>query len=287
MVRKHRYLAGGAIAVLALAGCSSADSGEESAAGAAPEDCIEIADDAVVEQGVLNIGTNATLPPLSYVDADGEIRGQRWELGEELGARLCLDVAWTNAQATSLQPSMEAGRIDIVDIGYFVTEERIAEMRMIPTERMGISVSVAAGNPRGVESVEDLSGLTLGAAVSSFEEATLQTISDGLVEDGLDPIDIRSFDEYDMVFQALSAGQVDSVATTSPVAAYYADKGGFDAAIEGLELTDTALVVSNGPLADAVIEALDAMKADGSYDALIADYSLEPVDDFAVQYTGE
>jgi polar amino acid transport system substrate-binding protein len=242
----------------------------------------------LVQPGKLNLGTNATLPPLSYIDADGNLMGQRVELGEELAARLCLEPVWTNAQATTMQPSLDAKRIDVVDIGFFVTEERTKVMRMIPTEQMGISISVPSGNPDQVSEVADLSGMAVAASAASFEERTLRELSDQLVAQGLAPIDVRSFNEYDIAFQALSSRQVQAVATTSPVAKFYAEQGGFDAAIQGLKLTPTALTIrgDNAVLADSVVAALDGMRADGSYAALMEKYALEPVEDFQVLYNG-
>lgn len=288
MKTRSTFCALGTIALLALTGCAAQAAPE--AAPASTADCAtEVPDSALIAPGKLAIGTNATLPPLSYVDENGELAGQRFELGNELAARLCLEPEWTNAQATTLVPSIDAGRLDVMDIGYFVTDERKKVMRMIPTERMGISISVEQGNPEDISAIEDLAGLSIGATTGSFEEATAKALSEELVAKGLEPITVQSFNEYDIVFQALASGQIDGAATTGPVASYYADKGGFDAAVEGLKLTDTSLVVggSNPELADAIVVALEAMKEDGSYDDLLAAYNLEPVDTFEVLYTGE
>jgi polar amino acid transport system substrate-binding protein len=284
-IRVPHAVAGGLLLVLTACG---APSGEPEAA-AAQQNCTQsVPDSALVQPGKLNLGTNATLPPLSYLDEGGELMGQRVELGEELAARLCLEPVWTNAKATTMQPSLDAKRIDVVDIGFFVTEERTKVMRMIPTEQMGISISVSSGNPEGVSEEAHLSGKAVGVAAASFEERTVQELSARLVGEGLAPIDIRSFPEYDIVFQALSSGQIQAAATTSPVAKYYADRGGFAAAVQGLAPTPTALTIrgDNSALADAIITALDGMRADGSYAALMEKYALEPVEDFQVLYTG-
>jgi len=274
--------------IFLLAGCAaSADTTE--AAETEPAKCVaEVPDSALVEAGKLNLGTNATLPPLSYTDEAGALLGQRIEMGEEIAERLCLDVVWTNAQATTLQPSMDAGRIDAVNIGFFVTDERIKVMRMIPTEQMGISISVGEGNPKKIEAVEDLSGLAVGAAVASFEEKTLIALSDELVAQGLEPMKIQTFNEYNIVFQTLSSGQIDAAATTSPVSAYYEEKGGFTAAITDLSLTNTAIAVGgdNAVLGDAIVTALDSMKDDGTYEALLEKYNLTAVDTFEVLFAG-
>jgi polar amino acid transport system substrate-binding protein len=272
--------------LLALAACGGPSGASEAAA---PSNCTQaVPDSALAQPGKLNLGTNATLPPLSYTDENGDLSGQRIELGEELAARLCLEPVWTNAQATTMQPSLDAKRIDVADIGFFVTEERTKVMRMIPTERMGISISVPTGNPDQVTDVAHLSGKSVAVSAASFEERTVRGFSDQLVAKGLAPIDVRSFNEYDIAFQALSSRQVQAVATTSPVAKYYAERGGFDAAVQGLQLTPTALTIrgDNAALADAIITALNGMRADGSYGALTEKYALEPVEDFRVLYTG-
>ena len=68
-----------AVALLAIAGAAHAQ-------GCKPR----VPDAALVKPGSLVMSTNPTLPPMQFVNQQGELKGMRVELGEELAKRLCL-----------------------------------------------------------------------------------------------------------------------------------------------------------------------------------------------------
>lgn len=274
-------------AIVVLAACGSGSAGS-SANERKPATCVKVPASALAAKGEIRIGVNATLPPLAYQGADGKLQGERIELAAELARLTCLKVRWTNAVATTLLPSLNAKRIDIIDIGYFVTPERTKVMEMIPTEKMGVGVVVRNDDAKGVTSTKDLAGRKVATSVGSYEETTIKKINDDQVAHGAKKMTVQSFDNYDLVFQSLASKQVDAAVTTDPVAKYYADKGGFSLAVKGLSPTPTSLTVRGGndALAKAVVEALDAMRKSGFYAALMKKYNLAPVDRFQVQWTG-
>src|SRR5947207_12685623 len=49
-----------------------------------------VPDSQLVKKGALVMSVNPTLPPVQYVDQQGNLRGMRVELGEEIAKRLCL-----------------------------------------------------------------------------------------------------------------------------------------------------------------------------------------------------
>ncbi|MDH3659083.1 MAG: ABC transporter substrate-binding protein, partial [Alphaproteobacteria bacterium] len=61
------------------------------AAAVQAQDCEpKVSDAALIEPGKLLMSTNPTLPPMQFVDSDGNLKGMRITLGDEVAKRLCL-----------------------------------------------------------------------------------------------------------------------------------------------------------------------------------------------------
>src|SRR5262245_56715301 len=87
---------------------------------------------AVVRPGKLVVATNATLPPVQYIDERGNLQGMRIELGNEIAKRLGLEMNWVNIQFDAQIPGLQGGRWDLIVTGLFFTPERAKIMYLIP-----------------------------------------------------------------------------------------------------------------------------------------------------------
>jgi polar amino acid transport system substrate-binding protein len=256
-------LAGGA-ALLALA-----------AAPAAAQDCEPtVSDAALIEPGKLVMSTNPTLPPMQFVNSAGELEGMRITLGNEVAERLCLEPEYIRIEFSAMIPGLQAGRWDVINTGIFWTPERAAMMQMVPYESQAISISVPAGNPEDISAVEDLAGQVVGVEIGGFEEAKLRLLAEDLEGQGLEPMEIRTFDNFATAYQALRAGQTDATVTIDSTAAEYAKRGEFDRAISGLFPTPVALAMANEELAQAVVDVMNEMMEDGTYKTLLDEYGV-------------
>ena len=103
---------------------------------------------AVVRPGKLVVATNATLPPVQYIDEKGNLQGMRIELGNEIAKRLGLEINWVNIQFDAQIPGLQGGRWDLIVTGLFFTPERAKLMYLIPYELQAISISVPKAIPR-------------------------------------------------------------------------------------------------------------------------------------------
>ncbi len=242
---------------------------------ASAQDCEPaVSDDALIQPGTLVMSTNPTLPPMQFVDSNGDLQGMRITLGNEVASRLCLEPEYIRIEFSAMIPGLQAGRWDVINTGIFWTPERAEMMEMIPYESQAISISVASGNPLGIAEPADLAGKTVGVEIGGFEEAKLGELNDDLQSQGLDAIDVRTFDNFATAYQALRAGQTDATVSIDATAAEYAARGEFDRAISGLFPTPVALAMANEELAEAVLGVLNDMMEDGSYQALFEEYGL-------------
>ena len=245
------------------------------ASAATAQDCEPaVSDDALIKPGTLVMSTNPTLPPMQFVDADGELQGMRITLGNEVAKRLCLEPEYIRIEFSAMIPGLQGGRWDVINTGIFWTEERAGMMQMIPYEAQAISISVPAGNPEGISEPDDLAGKTVGVEIGGFEEAKINLLNEELQGKGLDAIDIRTFDNFATAYQALRAGQTDATVSIDSTAAEYAARGEFDRAISGLFATPVALAMANEDLANAVLGVMNEMMEDGSYKELLDQYGV-------------
>ncbi len=232
----------------------------------------------LVKAGTLTLSTNPTLPPMQFVDGQGVLRGMRVELGAELARRLCLQVEHVRVEFAAMIPGLAARRWDIINTGMFYTEERQRLMWLVRYEQQAISVSVPRGNPRNITRIEDLAGLRVGVEQGGFEFRRTTDMSNDLTARGLRPLTIRAFDNFAVSFQALRAGQLDAAISIDSTGKEYDTRGEFTRAISGLYGTPINFGFRSRPLAQAVATALTAMKADGSFQALLDRFGVTAYD---------
>ncbi|MDE1187722.1 ABC transporter substrate-binding protein [Erwiniaceae bacterium L1_54_6] len=239
--------------------------------------CTPIEGANLVTAGELKMSTNPTLPPLQYVDGEGQLKGMRIELGEEIAKRLCLKPDYTRIEFSAMVPGLQGGRWDMINTGIFFTPARAKIMYLIPYESQAISVSVAPADSGKIAKVEDLAGKSVGVEIGGFEETTIRKISKELEAKGLKPVDIHTFDNFTVAFQALRAQQVSAVISIDAVAADYQHKGMFKQVLSGIDPTPVAIAFKDAHLADATAKVLNQMNADGSLPALFNKYGAKMI----------
>ena len=237
-----------------------------------------VPDSQLVQKGTLTMSVNPTLPPVQYVDQTGALKGMRVELGEEIAKRLCLKAEYVRIEFSAMIPGLQAGRWDIINTGIFFTEERAKLMQMLPYEDQAISISTAKGNPGKITKPDDLAGKTIGVEIGGFEERKTRELDKQLTDKGMKGMNIRTFENFAMAFQALRAGQVEVALSIDSTGAEYQKRGDFERVLSGLFPTPVALALKNKPLAETVAKVLNDMKADGSFQKLFDQYGVKAID---------
>ena len=232
----------------------------------------------LVKKGTLVMSVNPTLPPVQYVDQSGALKGMRVELGEEIAKRLCLKAEYVRIEFSAMIPGLQAGRWDMINTGIFYTEERAKLMQMLQYEDQAISISTVKGNPGKIGRIDDLSGKALGVEIGGFEERKARELDKQLTDRGMKGMNIRTFENFAMAFQALRAGQVEMTMSIDATGAEYQKRGEFDRVLSGLFPTPVALALRNKPLAETVAQVVNDMRADGSFQKLFTAYGVKSID---------
>jgi len=241
----------------------------------------------LTKPGTLTMSVNATIPPEQYISEAHQIIGTNIDFGNEIARRLCLKPEYANVQFEVQIPGLQNKRWDMIDTGLFFTPARAKIMQLIPYSVNSLGVTVPAGNPQKITSPKDLAGKVVGVEIAGFEEKTLRSINDDQVKAGLPSMDIRVFNTYGETFQAMRAGQVAAVFAGDAIGTYYEKHGQFTKAVSGLfPGTPEAFATANVKIATAVVAALSAMVADGTYQQIMTYYGATPITKWA-QYPGK
>ncbi|MFC8661968.1 ABC transporter substrate-binding protein [Streptomyces sp. NPDC057199] len=273
-MRRLLIAASCAALLMTVAACGSEDSSSSSAAAPASGCTPKLGKSDLVKAGTLTISTNATLPPMQYLDTSGKIVGMRVDLGNEIAKLLCLTPKFVNIPFDAQIPGVQSGRWDMINTGMFYTPERAETIKLVPYEIQGVSVSVAKGNPKKITSEDDLAGKSIAVEAPGYEFDTLTALNKELKAAGKKQVGIRTFTTTADAYQALSAGQVEGVAIVESVTSYYQKGGTFETAVKGMNPAPLALGFGKDKPAEAVAEALNTLRDNGYLAKLFKKYGV-------------
>lgn len=244
------------------------------------------------ETGSLIIGSDLTYPPYAYLDGD-EPAGFDPAIMRALAAEMDQTPEFRDTRFEQLIPSLDAGHIAVIASALYITADRAEEVDFIPYFSTGNSIVVAEGSDP-ITDAGGLCGLTVAVIKGGDVVTRLRDEASGECTDaGRPPIDVREFGTDPEGTQALLSGQVDAQVTDAAVAATLADREGPDVEITSTELLypiPVGLAVRKGDdeLRQRLKDALNILQEDGTYDELLAEYNLAPVDEDQVrQILGE
>lgn len=245
----------------------------------------------LITPGRLTVCSDLPYPPLEFFDAQGNPTGSDIDLGAEIAKRLGLVEAVNNTVFSTIIPALQGSKCDIIISDQNITTDRIKAVDMIPYFQAGQAFVVAKGNPKAINTTDDLCGKTIAAETGTTEVDYLEGTGDytggkGLtqacVAKGKPAIVTKQFDKDSLAALALQSGQVDSYFADFPVAANYANSkpDSFElapvpqlgSAIVGISVLPDA---GHKELEKAVQTALISMINDGTYLLILTNYKDE------------
>ncbi|MDQ0393147.1 ABC transporter substrate-binding protein [Labrys monachus] len=255
--------------------------------------------DALITPGKIQFAADFAAAPNQFLKPDGSKDGLDVDMCGGVAAKMKLDIDWTNLSFPGLVPGLQGKRYDALCTAIFITPQRLEVMNMIPYVQWGEGLMVPAGTPLGIACpfklgddgsysacFDKLAGRTVAVAAAGTTNKNLKAQSDRMAAKGLASIDIRAFDTNSDAIQALESGQADAAYLNDPQAHFYmtAHPGKYRMAFENNKANRLAIATLKDdlPLAVAIKAALDAMKADGSYQAIIRKWGLAEVSDFSL-----
>jgi polar amino acid transport system substrate-binding protein len=234
---------------------------------------------AIQTAGKLVFCSDLTSPPIDYVDTNSKPTGSDVAIGEAIAARLGLQAAWSNISFDGLIPALQANQCDAILSQLFDKPARREVINMVDYMNSSQSILVAAGNPKGIKSLADLSGDKVAVEDGTTIQSLLTTQNDTFKAAAKPPITIVVFPKDTDALQQLQIGQVDAYGTTLESASYYIVKAPntFEVAGDPFNkiLTGVGVGKDNAVLTDAIQKALDAMKSDGTTLKILTQFGLQ------------
>jgi polar amino acid transport system substrate-binding protein len=232
-----------------------------------------------LENGELHFGSDIAYPPMEFLDEEtDEPDGFDIDLGRAIAERLGVQARFTNSSFDGLIPALQTERFDAILSAMTATESRAEQVDFIEYFNAGSGIVVPAGNPDGIEGPEDLCGKTVAVQEGTIQVEFLEERDQECRDNGEDGIEIRRFSTDPEAVQALLAGQADAEMADFPVAAYSAQQTGerIEVIPNQIDPAPYGIAVRNdSPLRDVIQQALDELRADGTYDQLLEKWNLE------------
>ena len=214
--------------------------------------------------------TDATWPPLEYIDESGNLTGFEVELVPIIGEKVGVKMEAKNIPWDTIFAGLANGQYDGVASGVSVTEDRKKTMDF-STPILQAGQVMIVRNDSKVKGAEDMKGLRVGVQIGTTGD---------LVLDDYD-VTRKQYDDIGLAIQDMLNGNLDACVCDSLIASDYVlanenYKNRLKVAGEPFTEEDIAIAVKKGnsELLGLVNKGLEMMKADGSYDALKAKWNL-------------
>ncbi len=255
-----------AMTAMMLVGCGAAKEAAPAETPAA-EATAETPAVETLTAGKLIVGTNAAFPPFEYVGDDGKPDGFDMALIKAVGEKLGLEVEIQDMEFSSLVTSI-GSKIDCAIAGMTVTEERKQMVDFSDSYYEAVQFVLVTADS-DIAASADLSGKNIGVQ--------LGTTGDFIAQD-IEGATVNSYDKAVDAVNDLVNGRNDLVIIDkNPALVFESNFEGKVKAIDGaqfeFEPENYAIALpKDSALTDAVNKALEEIKADGTFDALVKQY---------------
>ncbi|MCG2622484.1 ABC transporter substrate-binding protein [Arthrobacter sp. I2-34] len=272
-------------AALALAGCAgTADAGSgstaaatEAAPGAKAPLFAELPED-IQKAGKINVASNVEYPPFESFDTDGTtIVGIDRDIADELEKQLGVTLEFNNIAFDAIIPGLAADRYDMAMSAMSDTVERQKQVDFVDYFSAGGGIMTSTANAASLKTLDDLCGKSVGIVKGTTEDADAAEQSEKCKTAGKDPLQTTIYAGQNQAVLAVQSGRVDAflVDSTSGSVIAAESKGQL---VQGPRYQDLAFGIvfpkDSDQLTAAVQKAMGALKADGSYEKILAKYDM-------------
>lgn len=272
------WAVGTVLVALSLVSCGESSGGQTpSPAGSAAAGGVPVAPGALLKAGQITYCSDLSAPPLGYLDAGQKPVGAEVELGDALAKAMGVKSVWANTAFNGIIPALQAKQCDAILSQLFIKPEREKVVDFVPYLYSSNTVLVKASST-DVTGIDALCGKKAAAGTGTTIADYLKEASAKCTGGGKPAIDTRLFSKDTDALQQLKIGLVDAYGTTLETAAYVMKQqpGAFAMAGEpfGQIKCGIATTKDKRALHDAVTAALAAVRADGTYDAILSSWNL-------------
>ncbi len=243
---------------------------------AAPTRAAPAAPDRIKTASKLVFCVDVSYAPEEFYAADGTTaQGSDVDIANQIAKYWGVTAEIDNTGFDSIILALNAKKCDLIISGMNDTTDRAKQVDFVDYLKVGQGLLVPAGNPKGIHTLEDLSGKSVAVQLGTTNLDALNAASEKLKNAGKAPIDVKGYQKDTDAFAQLGLGRVDAYSTDSPVVAYYnslpANAGKFEVGGTPIDpaLIGIAMRKDDAGMKAAVQAAIDAMYADGSMKSIV------------------
>ncbi|MEA2911258.1 MAG: polar amino acid transport system substrate-binding protein [Bradyrhizobium sp.] len=231
----------------------------------------------IAKQGSLKVAIVPNYPPMEFRDpATSTLTGFDVELGEALGRKLGVKIVWQETSFDQMMPAIATGRVDAILSGMTDMASRQDTATFVDYLRNGPRFFAQQSRAAEFKEPAALCGKNVGASRRTSFPKLIAAWSDAHC--GSNPIKFVGTEGSADARTQLKQGRLDAAVQGGETLPYLMDlePGAYVLIGEvfAVQFTGLALGVKEKVLQQAVVEALDALIADGSYRALLTKWKL-------------
>jgi len=216
----------------------------------------------VRQNGTLRIGTDATYPPLEYVE-NGQFAGFEIDLANAIARELGVRAEFINASFDGIFPALQNGSFDAVVSSVTITPERSASMLFSdPYYDSGQLIAVRQGT-QGITTPDELAGKKVGVQINTTAQIDLEKRGG---------VQVAVYNTIDLALLDLKNGRIDAVVGDAPVLRFMIRQSFRELQTVGRRFTDEkfgiAFAQSSEDLRRATNAALWRIQDSGEYDRI-------------------
>jgi polar amino acid transport system substrate-binding protein len=211
---------------------------------------------------VLRVGTDATFPPMEFTE-NGKRTGFDIDMVEAIAKKLGKQVEWVDIDFKGLIPGLVSHRFDMAVSAIYITDARKKVVDFTePYYAGGLVAMVKDGSP--IQKLADLDGKKVTVQVG--------TKSVGFLQQHYPKVQRVEVEKNQEMFNLVDIGRADAAVTGKPAAYQYVrTRPGLKVLPEQLTTEEygMALRKDEPELTKAVDKAIEQLKADGTYAAIV------------------
>jgi polar amino acid transport system substrate-binding protein len=232
----------------------------------------------LIEPGQITVAFTAYFPPISSIDSSGRFVGFDPDIMRAVAEDLGLRINYVNIKTDGLFPGISAKRFDVGMAGLTDTKKREQSVDLVDYLQVGSGFIVPAGNPKKMQTLDDLCGLTVASTTGDAATMYARDQAQKCAEEGKAAVKVSEFPESAQAMLQLYTGRADVMIHDYPLSIYLVQQSEgrlqvaghqFNVAPEGM-----AIFKGNVALRNALMTGLDHIMANGKYAAILAKYHI-------------
>ncbi len=230
----------------------------------------------IASAGKLVFCSDISYAPEEFYAKDGTTaQGSDIDIATAIAKAWNVPVRIDNTGFDSIILALNAKKCDLIISGMNDTADRQKQVDFVDYLKVGQGLLVPVGNPKGIHTLDDLSGKSVAVQLGTTNLDALNAKNVELKAAGKPAIDIQGFKQDTQAFAQLGLRRVDAYSTDSPVVAYYnslpANAGKYEIGGEPIDpaVIGIAMRKDDTGMKAAVQATIDALYADGGLKAIV------------------